>query len=82
MKNSEVVLQIEEKGGYLNILVKNKFEKSVLKENPKLVTTKKEKQHHGLGIRSMKTITEKYHGVLDFYEKENYFYCRSLLKKD
>lgn len=82
VKNSEVVLQIEEKGGYLNILVKNKFEKSVLKENPKLVTTKKEKQHHGLGIRSMKTITEKYHGVLDFYEKENYFYCRSLLKKD
>lgn len=82
VKNSEVVLQIEEKGGYLNILVKNKFEKSVLKENPKLVTTKKEKQHHGLGIRSMKTIVEKYYGVLDFYEKDNYFYCRSLLKKD
>lgn len=81
VSNAEIVLKIEEKGEYLDILVKNKIEKSVLKGNPKLVTIKKDKQRHGLGIQSMKTIIEKYHGILDFYEKEDYFCCRNLLKR-
>lgn len=74
VENPEVELQIKEKNGYLSILVKNKITRSVLKENPRLLTNKKEKQWHGLGIRSMKAITEKYDGILDLYEKEEYFF--------
>lgn len=81
VENPEVDLKIREQDSYLSILVKNKIAKSVLKENPKLLTSKKEKREHGLGIRSMKTITEKYQGILDFYEKEEFFFCHILLKR-
>ena len=46
---------------------------SVLSVNPELKTTKKNDSHHGLGIKRMRQIIEKYSGLLDFYEEGEYF---------
>lgn len=58
---------------YETILVKNKISRSVLAENPELCSTKKEKDSHGMGIVQIRSITEKYGGICDFYEEDGWF---------
>ena len=55
------------------ILVKNKIARSVLEDNPDLLSDKEEKSQHGLGVKQIKALTEKYDGLCDFYEQDQYF---------
>lgn len=57
------------------IKVKNSIQDSVLNENPKLRTSKNDKEYHGYGVMTIKNIAEKYNGFTDFYEEYGYFYC-------
>jgi len=68
----QLQVQIAAKRGYETILVRNSVEQSVLAENPQLLTTK-EDAGHGMGIAQIKVIVEKYHGLCDFYEEDNWF---------
>lgn len=61
--------------GYQNITCKNPINYSVLTENPNLMTTKKEKNLHGYGIKSMRETVNHLGGMIEFYEKDNQFYC-------
>ena len=61
--------------------VKNTISTSVLKNNPKLLTDKRNKKEHGLGVKIIKSIAEKYEGKVDFYEESDEFCCRVILKK-
>ncbi len=79
VNNKEVSLVIDKKRDYIFIEVKNTIEKSVLKENPNLLTTKLEKLKHGIGVISVKKVVEKYNGIIDFYEKDKFFCCNILL---
>ena len=54
------------------IVVKNSIRESVLENNPTLSSTKEE-SGHGFGIRQIRSITEKYDGMLDIYEKNQMF---------
>lgn len=58
---------------YYNIIVKNKIEKSILKNNVNLKTTKAEKQRHGIGIQSIRETVNRYNGMMEYYEKDNWF---------
>ncbi len=78
-KNKEINLTIDKKRDYIFIEVKNTIDKSVLKENPNLLTTKHNKSSHGMGVRSIKKIVEKYDGIINYYEKCNIFSCNILL---
>lgn len=60
------------------ITVKNSIDKSVLESNPDLITTKKE-VGHGLGIKQIKAISEKYNGDIDIYEKDGFFVISIML---
>ena len=41
-----------------------------------------DKDNHGMGIKSIKKIVEKYNGSIDFKEDQNVFMCKvSLLNK-
>lgn len=77
--NKEIILVIDKKRDYIFIEVKNTIDKSILKENPNLLTTKHEKSNHGLGVRGIKKIVEKYDGIINYYEKGNIFSCNILL---
>ena len=68
----QLQVQIAAKRGYETILVKNSISQSVLSENPQLLSTK-EGASHGMGIVQIKAIVEKYYGLCDFYEEENWF---------
>ncbi len=56
-----------------NIHISNPFTKSILENNSKLKTTKKNSAEHGWGLRSVKSVVEKYSGLFDYYEKNNKF---------
>ncbi|MBQ8696544.1 MAG: GHKL domain-containing protein [Clostridia bacterium] len=58
---------------YQNIFCKNSVKEPVLKNNPKLLTTKGNGERHGLGIKSIRSIVERYSGLLDFYEEDGRF---------
>lgn len=72
----ELFLHIFQERGYDAISVKNKITKSVLTENPKLHSTKEDREQHGIGITQIKEITVSYGGICDFYEKDGYFCSR------
>lgn len=45
----------------------------IITKNGSLMTTKQDKQNHGLGIKSMKKTLKKYNGYIDYYFKEGVF---------
>ncbi len=65
----------------LTIKVSNSIYKSVLNENPTLKTSKSHPDLHGFGIKSIKSISEKYNGNVDYYEEGLTFICRVELCK-
>lgn len=67
-------------GNYLSIRMKNRISKSVLQNNKKLKTTKKDKEHHGLGILSIIEVVQQNDGMHEFYEEENWFVSNVMLK--
>ncbi|MDE6748930.1 MAG: GHKL domain-containing protein [Lachnospiraceae bacterium] len=74
--DGELIIHIFKERGYDAISVKNKIGKSVLEENPELISTKEDKKQHGIGISQIKEIVTSYDGICDFYEKEGYFCSR------
>lgn len=78
--HNEISLSIIFENDVYTFLVKNTIAKSVLDENPNLLTTKKDKTEHGYGTQIIKDIAYKYNGRYDFYEKNNMFICQVILK--
>ena len=69
---------LEEKD--VEIFINNSVDSAVLKKNPELKTTKKNKDGHGNGIESVKKIVEKYDGLIQFSESApNEFGCSVML---
>lgn len=69
----KIEILIEEKMGYLRLLVQNKIDRSVLKENPELRTTKKTEGVHGIGHKSVEWMMQKMGGAVKYYEKDGMF---------
>ena len=61
------------------IIVSNSVETEILKNNKALKTTKKDTENHCFGVRSIRTIAEKYGGVVNFYQERNMFNCQVVL---
>lgn len=75
----EISLFIDKKREYIYIEVNNTIESSVLRDNPGLKTTKTDKNHHGLGIKSIRNIVQKYKGIINYSEYSNLLSSRILL---
>ena len=58
---------------YCNILFSNPITDSVLKNNPSLSTTKSKSSKHGFGLKSVRSIVDKYSGIFDAYEEGSKF---------
>ncbi len=82
LENSRLDVMITTKMNYLNIVISNTIKNSVLEGNSQLDTSKNDKDNHGFGIQSVRQISEKYDGMLDFYEQDNMFFADVLLKKE
>lgn len=77
--SNEIYLELRNVDNFFMISVKNTIINSVLEDNPNLISTKNEKEVHGLGIISMKEVVQKYNGSIEFYESDNKFCCDMLL---
>lgn len=80
--NSTIRLQISEDNGNLCIYIGNTTPGNVLKNNPDMNTTKKDKGMHGFGIMNIRDIIDKYNGTINYEQQgDNYLMCRCRLKK-
>lgn len=74
-----ICIEIQPKGNYLSILISNSINSSVLESNEELLSTKSDKEHHGIGLKSVHGIVKKYDGTIDFFEENGEFNCYILL---
>ena len=77
----EMKIKIAQAKGYETIVVKNRIAESVLEKNPELKTTKSEKNEHGRGVPQIKAIVEKYEGMCDFFEEDEFFTVCAFIPK-
>lgn len=63
-KEKSAYLQVIKQGKYIKILAKNTFEGERKLQKTKFLTTKKDKQEHGLGLTNIEKIARKYEGEL------------------
>lgn len=81
LSDTNIDIMITTRMNYLNIVIANRIDKSVLKRNRRLKTTKHDSVNHGLGIKSVKQICDKYDGMIEYYERGNMFVADVMLKK-
>ena len=75
-----ITVDISNRGSYLIIFVGNSIKSSVLGSNVNLETSKKDKDLHGIGIKSIKNIVNRHNGMISFYEENNEFCCHIMLE--
>lgn len=66
-KDGDIQLQIHTDSQYLYISIKNRSSVDVLKSNPLLLTSKKDSDNHGIGMRVIRSIVTKYQGYFQNY---------------
>ncbi|HEX3077714.1 MAG TPA: ATP-binding protein [Lachnospiraceae bacterium] len=79
-KSPRIEFVVKNSKNYLVIIMRNTLKKSVLKSNPMLKTTKKDKNSHGIGLISIEDIVNKYDGMLNYREENNVFELQITLK--
>ena len=57
----------------LYVQMENPYSGKLCKKNGQYLTTKSNKEDHGLGLKMVRDIVEKYHGVLDIKDEGNKF---------
>ena len=67
---------------YLNIIISNSIDASVLASNPQLNTSKEDPVRHGMGIRLIRKAVESNHGDMRIYEEDGYFVISIFLELD
>lgn len=77
-KEKYIYVSVCKKSGWDTMTVKNKIDSSVLDVNPELISTKADKDKHGIGVKEIKTLAEKYDGMTDIYESDGMF-CVSVM---
>ena len=65
-------MEFSSEGKQVKIEIRN-IVKEGIQIDPNLATTKKDTKRHGIGMRSMQTAVNKYHGKLSWQCKEQIF---------
>lgn len=76
----EIRLSIVSEHDCIRITIQNRISKSVLVNGHLLITSKKDKKNHGLGMLSVSEIISQNNGAIDIYEKENWFIVDVLMQ--
>lgn len=69
----QLKIYMQEAGGFCVVKILNSFSGNIIKIEDKFTSTKKEKGKHGLGIKNVHRIAEKYGGYLSCKVKGNVF---------
>lgn len=75
-------LTVSAKKSFVFIKIENYCEDKIQKnENDLITTTKADQQNHGFGLKSIRTVVEKYNGSVDFGVNQNWFELKILLPR-
>ena len=75
----QINLNIQPQDTYVSIVLANSIKADILADNPTLETTKQKKNGHGYGIKNIRKVVQKYHGLIRFYEDSGMFISDILL---
>lgn len=75
-------ITVKKKRGYETVKVSNSIDCSVLQGNPMLETTKEDRETHGFGIAQIRSIVEKYNGMLDIWEENEMFHIQIMFEEE
>lgn len=81
LKESKIKIKISSLFNCMIIIISNKINENILISNPKLITTKKDKLNHGIGLSIVNDIVKKYDGTISFYMDDGYFNVNIALPK-
>ncbi|OLS02078.1 sensor histidine kinase [Tissierella creatinophila] len=70
-KKIDIIIIYEKEIIFINI--KNTFNGSILYEKGKILTSKKDRKSHGIGLSNVKSILKKYNGIMDIDYTDNEF---------
>lgn len=65
---------------YLIIEVSNSATDKIQYAENKIISTKTDKNNHGIGISNIKTVAKKYNGIVDILEEKHKFIINIMLK--
>ena len=72
-KDPEIRVSFSIKGAYLILKISNRISRNILKINPGLITTKKDRKLHGHGISIVKSAVREAGGMLEIRTDNGYF---------
>lgn len=82
-KEKALNVKIDFRKGVLFIEVENSYSQKLYieqeNEGLEFISTKKEKEQHGIGLKNVKNIVEKHNGIMKIKTDENRFYVNILL---
>lgn len=73
----KIITKVGSYNGQVYITIRNTFVNEVIVKNQILITTKKDKENHGIGSQNVKEAVEKYDGII-VYECENGWFVVSI----
>ena len=65
VSQKRILLSIKEIKGIISVMINNSYEGEIEMKNNTIQTKKQDDYLHGIGIKSMRHIVEKYHGILN-----------------
>ena len=74
-----VRLSIRRKGNLLVVIVENGYKLEPVRENGEFVTLKEDKEHHAIGMLSVRYVVEKYAGIANYSYESNWFKATVML---
>ena len=77
-----VFVTIKSQGAFLKIRIENSADDTLIKQNMKMRTTKKNKELHGIGLKSVKSSVERYKGDIIFEQQDGVFIVSIVLCLD
>lgn len=81
-EEKKLELDVLYKQGTLKIVIKNSYNSDIIiagETKDSFLTNKKDKSLHGVGLRSVRRIVEKYDGIMDISRSNNLFCVKLLL---
>lgn len=79
VEERKVEIKIIDEKNKFYIQVNNTYDGKVIEENGELISTKEEKEKHGIGLHNIKETIEKYEGVFKIKYDEKNFICYVML---
>jgi len=77
--NPQIKIQGISHRNYFTLIVSNKVSAPVRIKNNRIVTTKKDKKNHGIGLDSVSSVVKKYRGECELEYKDGWFFIKIMV---